>query len=161
MEIQSLKTTKRPQWFRAPPSIAELNDTRQVVFNKWAYWFHDRMWRAVFPLLKTDTRASGACERARPQRWPFGPSIRFILLSWARDLPVFRPHDKPLLCFWSRKTISSDIIDVTDVPVIKLLACEGPRCQRAPDELRERSLRACRLRSGGDSGILPPPPSSM
>lgn len=27
---------------------------------------------------------------------------------------------------WVRKTISSDIIDVTDVVVIKLSVCEGP-----------------------------------
>lgn len=42
-------------------------------------------------------------------------------------------HSNPLwpLHVWLRKTISSDIIDVTDVIVIKLLACEGPLCLRA------------------------------
>lgn len=42
-------------------------------------------------------------------------------------------HSNPLwpLHVWLRKTISSDIIDVTDVIVIKLLACEGPLCHRA------------------------------
>lgn len=45
----------------------------------------------------------------------------------------FLCHNNPLwpLHVWLRKTISSDIIDVTDVIVIKLLACEGPRCHRA------------------------------
>lgn len=49
--------------------------------------------------------------------------------------PSFPPprHSNPLwpLHVWLRKTISSDIIDVTDVIVIKLLACEGPLCLRA------------------------------
>lgn len=42
-------------------------------------------------------------------------------------------HSDPLwpLHVWLRKTISSDIIDVTDVIVIKLSACEGPLCHRA------------------------------
>lgn len=44
-----------------------------------------------------------------------------------------RLHNNPLwpLHVWLRKTISSDIIDVTDVIVIKLSACEGLLCQGA------------------------------
>lgn len=42
----------------------------------------------------------------------FSPSLSLSLL-WPRHV-------------WVRKTISSDIIDVTDVVVIKLSVCEGP-----------------------------------
>lgn len=50
----------------------------------------------------------------------------------AGDIPPPH-HNNPLwpLHVWLRKTISSDIIDVTDVIVIKLSACEGPLCHRA------------------------------
>lgn len=46
--------------------------------------------------------------------------MQWVKCQWRYD-PLL-----PGLHVWLRKTISSDIIDVTDVIVIKLSACEGP-----------------------------------
>lgn len=106
----------------------------------------DRMWRAVFPLLKSNTRARGG------DLWAINPLHPPLLSAWPARAQT--PRQAFYCVCRSRKTISPDIIDVTDVPVIKLLACEGPRCQRAREELRERSLRACLLHSGGDPRVF-------